>query len=404
MAEDDIIELTDIVKVGHAQTPNTTSTAPAGLDEAAAGQPAEFSYAATAQFANNAGADSKAQGTMPDFGADLDALLQNYDNVPFPAPVPSGNTAEATASSPDGKVMPAPVANAEVSDHQVDLNEELELPPLSDLDALLEELGVQDNSPKLSASAVSEKPAASPAPEEAEELAKQADFVEPVIKQEAEKAGNLESASVEAPESVLPKPKVPADAELEVPEFSATADESDGIDLNELDALLDSVLASAPKAASAPSAEKASQPASQDIPEAKLAEEDLALPDAPEDEAATVSEEELFVEAATAPAEEKIAAEAAASFEPAVASAPFTAKASDDSEAAVPLEVPSEEASGEPVQGSSALITEVRALQDEVAALKAELADLRDNIDKYAAAAAAKVIREEIAVLAAHLG
>lgn len=291
MADDDIIELTEIVKEGRALVqgaPETgVSQAPAAvsLPDDEPPLPADF-HAESVAPAPEAPPAPSAQ--VPDFGADLDALLQNYDN-------PAASAEPAPVAAPGGAVA-TPIANQAAGDRTVDPNEELDLPPLSDLDALLEELGIQDNGSPENAT-----PQGAPSPGDDLDAVRSPGLASP--------AGRVAPAP-SAPESV------------------ALADD-DGIDLNELDALLDNVLASAPKQHSAPAA--APKPAQ-------------AEPAAPAPKAA----------------------------------APV--------HTAVPL-----------------ADVDVTALQAEVAALRAELEDLRANIGKYAAAAAAKVIREELAAIAADL-
>jgi hypothetical protein len=240
----------------------------------------------------------------------------------------------STAAAP----LAAPIANQDDSGHVVDPNEELDLPPLSDLDALLEELGVQDidaapdahlsglsggddldamPSPgpaapgpaargKTGESGVSSSSKTSPAQSEVDLAAVAAGVAAAKAKSEPEPELDL-TAIFDEPAKAASVPVPPA------PKVPNEPDSVDGIDLNELDALLDSVLSAAPKPAPAPA----------------------PGPSAP---------------AFAAPGE-----------------------------------------------------VDVEALQNEIAALKAELADLKGNIDKYAAAAAARVIREEIAVLAANI-
>lgn len=328
MADDDIIELTDIVQKGHV--------------------PAQTAAPAAVQ-----GSTSAAEAQMPDFGADLDELLQNYDKPASAAPAatapaaeqsraaPAPATAASAATAVDQAVAaPAPIANQESTDHKVDPNEELELPPLSDLDALLEELGVQDKAPAVDANEAAlagDDLDTVPSSDLTETVAPAAPDSPPASQVPDDSEVSLAAEVAEAQAAPAPvQAAAPAPAEAAAP--AVAADESagdEGIDLNELDALLDSVLASAPKSAPAP------EPAGSELPTP----------------------------------EPKGASKAQKAPEPA---APIQAQLVPDD-------------------------TAVADLRAEVASLRAELDDLRTNIDKYAAAAAAKVIREELAVIAASL-
>lgn len=350
MADEDIIELTQIVKEGHTSARvAATPAAPAQAVDSASGVP-----------------PLPAATPAPDFGADLDALLQSYDSsvasdtaagaVPAARPGATPPTEAAATALKPAEAVAAPIANQDNSGRAVDPNEELDLPPLSDLDALLEELGVRDNtagdisSPMLG---LGDDLDAMPAPGVAVVLEPmhQAPIAAPA-------AHDLDLAAVAAGVAASKAAPDPTGGNMSVtemsledmsgpaPSVSPMDNEVDGIDLNELDALLDSVLASAPKPALA---RAASVP-----PAASVAS---------------------VMEAALAPAA------AVAAHGPAVVGAPGTAHA----------------ASGLPVAA------EVESLHGEIAALKTELADLRNNMDKYAAAAAARVIREEIANLAEFL-
>lgn len=291
MADEDIIELTDIVQKGYA---------PAAVQ----------------------GATPAAEAQMPDFGADLDELLQNYDKPASEAPAatapaPAAEQSQASPAPAAGEqAVAAPIANQEPTDHKVDPNEELELPPLSDLDALLEELGVQDKTTVVDAGgAALAGDDLDPVPSSylTETVATAAPDSPPASQVPDDSEVSLAAEVAEAPAA-------PAPVQAAAPAPAVAAEEpagDEGIDLNELDALLDTVLASAPK--SAPASVPAPEPAAP--AQAPLSPDDTAIAD----------------------------------------------------------------------------------LRAEVALLRAELDDLRANIDKYAAAAAAKVIREELAVIAASL-
>ena len=114
MSDDDILDLVDIVQEGKVKE-KTEELSLAGMEYDAPGH---------------------------DYGNDLDALLMKA-------------TDHSVGSSADGGTEllenGVPLGHGEPADgHKVDPNEELELPPLSDLDALLVELGVDGDSSKKS--------------------------------------------------------------------------------------------------------------------------------------------------------------------------------------------------------------------------------------------------------------
>ncbi|MDL2314390.1 hypothetical protein LJC36_05360, partial [Desulfovibrio sp. OttesenSCG-928-C14] len=106
MADDDIIELTEVVKPAEGAEPGGE---PAGEDQ-------------------------------PDFGADLDALLSGLGDTPSQPVAKEAETARPAPAAPQGSPTP--------DGHVVNPNEEIDMPSLTDLDALLQELGVEDDAPQ----------------------------------------------------------------------------------------------------------------------------------------------------------------------------------------------------------------------------------------------------------------
>lgn len=170
---DDIIELTDVVAAPKAPTAEQSAPPKSGVSE---------------------------QSVGADFGADFDAILKTL------------RTPDKTDSGAvDYPLEPKlPVGSPAPSDgHAVNPDEEIKMPSMADLDALLEELGVpKDNSQSASADDVSAAQDSAPVSDEIDAL-----------------------------------PLHSADGNTAAPGTAGQAVAADkGIDMNELDALLDNVL------------------------------------------------------------------------------------------------------------------------------------------------------------------
>jgi Meckel syndrome type 1 protein len=208
--DDDILDLTEVVDEGGASAPG----GPPGPDEAI-------------------GAD---------FGADLDALLDSLtaENAPASAP-------PVPAPPAPQKPIAAPIANPTPPDHAVDPDETLPASATSDIDSLLAELGVADT-PR--PPAPERAPAPAPAP------GKTAAIVDDLPEDLAELMHGAPPVGPVSAPIPIPAPSPAASAPVPAPAPAPTGDTSipqvddvgaeDTIDLNELDALLDNMLATAP--------------------------------------------------------------------------------------------------------------------------------------------------------------
>ncbi len=464
-ADDDILELTDVVAPGNPL--------PKEAPKAQASPVGDPSLGA-------------------DFGADLDALLDSLgaeSQVAAPAPQ-SGQTP-----------IPAPIADPTLADHTVDPNEELKLPELSDIDLLLQELGVSeaaapaaapaapapakaqpvlDDLPDDLAAMISEAaPKAPPAEAKAVAAAPQPAAAQPVpddlpddlaamISEAAPKAAPAITIAAAPP----PKPASPSALDGLPDDLAAMINEAapkaapepapepeaasgnDGIDLNELDALLDDMLATAPSpgpapaengAAAAPRPEPQAAPAPAMEPEpisaapesaasgvmaAALAarldalekeledlrtEREAALQAVPQAEPQPAQDapdldallEEKLIPIAASSSEtatrldalEKDLGDLRAAQESAVQAAPQTEEDAPDLEALLEEKLAALTAPGSPLMETLAASVTERVLAAFAATEEQEDAPLRQALDKSAAAAAAKVIREEIAAL-----
>lgn len=187
-------------------------------------------------------------GPGADFGVDLDALLDSLgadaaEHSPQPSPAP------ATPAVPESPASPiaAPIADQTPVDHTVDPDEEMALPEMSDIDSLLAELGAEPPASPVAAEA-DEIPAVAAAP--AQQPASSVPMAEfdglLALAQAAEAQKAEEEEAVAAPEAI-PEP-------VAAPRGAPDADDGEDLDLNELDALLDDILATAPEM-SAPASE-----------------------------------------------------------------------------------------------------------------------------------------------------
>ena len=373
MSDDDIIDLIEIVKPGKEEG------APAVAEE-------------------------------HNFGADLDAiLLDDLVSKTTPAAAPLVN-----------KIVAAPIANPTKTEHMVNPDEELELPPLSDLDALLEELGVQDSGADQGASSASRQSAAAApsAPSSFSSSTVLEDFDETIAPAAASKpvskapqvaaqrpvsqaaAGpsplTTAPASKSAPSQPVSTPSAPGGgprivvssgatpkaARLVVPPSHPAVSKavpvpSEGVDMNELDTLLDSVLASAPVVA----------PREGSVPEA-VAPAPIASPTANGAVITGLQAEVAALKAENADLREQMGKLAATASEAVIAG--LRKEMAELKVANAGLREQMDKLSAVVAAGVTGA---------EVEAFKAEFTDLRENMDKLAATAAAKVIREEIAAL-----
>ncbi len=215
-----------------------------------------------------------------DFGADLDALLDSL-GVDGSAPAVAPPAAEA--------VSPAPIADQTPVDHKVDPNEELAMPEMLDIDSLLAELGAEVPADAPEAAPGPEAPPAKPpsAEEEPQAQAPMPEFDSILAQAQAAEARKAEEEAMAVAVEAMPQaaevaaedvfPAAPAgeqapmpaeagqtppqsdvpgpaerygdqDAALDAAREAAPAeDPEENIDLNELDALLDDILATAPE-------------------------------------------------------------------------------------------------------------------------------------------------------------
>ncbi|GHV51109.1 hypothetical protein FACS1894168_3060 [Deltaproteobacteria bacterium] len=268
-----------------------------------------------------------------DFGADLDALL---DSLSPGAPAVEAPNAPAVASPPETPFVPtkpvaAPIEDQVPANHPIDPHEAMGVPEMADIDALLAELGAAvPEDAAATPEAVTADPsdtAAAPTPDstvaqalpspKAAEAASAAVSAIPAVpaspagapiadfegilaqaqaadKQKAAEETAARIASVTptpAPAAkaaqpvalsqpvIPPQPVIQAQPVASSLPAAADAEEREALDLNELDALLDEIVAIAPKM-KAP-AESAPAPAPVSAPPAEEGEDDevIAVPD-----------------------------------------------------------------------------------------------------------------------------
>lgn len=327
-----------------------------------------------------------------DFGADLDALLDSL--------APDGTVSAATAPAAEAAALESPVA-APIKDqtpvtHKVDPNEEMAMPETSDIDSLLAELGA-DIPPDTLAPEVEEKEAPKPA---AAPIADFDNLLAQAQAAEAQKAAEevVVSAETQPAPVVANVPAAPVtEPEIE-PELEA--DDAESLDLNELDALLDDILATAPEmsvpAQSAAAVESPAETADATLPQPPVAEvealsEDDGLPDViPVPEAALMPNEapDSSIDARLRRLEdamEVLETEANNQLSESMVDALIDVKLAA-------LLAPGSDAMAKIVEEVVLQLTVQEAGGDNAALF-------REKLEKMAAAAAAKVIREEIAAL-----
>ena len=328
-----------------------------------------------------------------DFGADLDALLSSL-----------------TDGAPGAKATVAPPAPAASFASEVNPNEEMPMPETADIDSLLAELGVAPTSEV--------PPAVSPAAPEASSHVTKDDFDS--ILAMAEAASATMPAETSAPAAPLPAmdedlPAMPESDVLAAPKRAPTVsvssvvvgpavatpaaasapalpDDPDNLDLNELDALIDTIVATAPemKAPAAPAPAVPAAPAASIDASALTARID-ALEEALQTLQDTVPPPALTGEEASALVDEKLAA-----LQPAVPEL-----SEDRVNALMDARLTACVEAGSPFMEKivAAVAEAVLARITEGGAASPVAAALRQDMEKLTASAAAKVIREEIAAL-----
>lgn len=337
------------------------------------------------------GPSEPGSGGGVDFGAELDALLDSLAPSGTVS-APSAQVAEAAAAK---SPVAAPIKNQTPVSHRVDPNEEMAMPETSDIDSLLAELGAQ-----IPADPLDPPVKEAPAPKVAAPIADFDNLLARAKAAEAQKVAEEAAAPVAAPAVAVPEM---------APEIDA--DDADSLDLNELDALLDDILATAPEM-SAPAQRMQPAPAA-----APTMAPPIEIRETPVEE----------------PVEEPVGSDAVALPEadgvPGVISVPETAlmpNAAPDAslearvrrleDAAEVLETEGNNQLSETMvdalidakiaallaPGSGVVATIVKDVLTRLTTPEADgesAADFREKLEKMAAAAAAKVIREEIAAL-----
>ncbi|MDR2503128.1 MAG: hypothetical protein LBD82_01890 [Deltaproteobacteria bacterium] len=279
MADEEIIELTDIVKPGQA----------AGARPGAGPGDAAPERAVAGGSPQEEGPKEEVKAEKNEFGADFDALMQ------FDALLRKEVTGGKEEEQPKDplKVSAAPVTDPTPAGHVVDPNEELSLPPLSDLDSILKELGVSDTpgkdrpTPPTPPQAVSTPPAPPPVAPAAPPAAPSAPAPAVTAPVSSPVAPSAPVVSAAPPQVAAPPPPVataavtvappapPAAAQTQMeqldlaalaagvaaaqaapaqsvpaaPLAAPAAAASDDVDMAGLDTLLDTVLAAAPRSA-----------------------------------------------------------------------------------------------------------------------------------------------------------
>jgi hypothetical protein len=180
-----------------------------------------------------------------DFGADLDALL---DSLAPDGTVSAPSAPSAGIAAPESPVA-APIKDQTPVPHQVDPNEEMAMPETSDIDSLLAKIGADIPADTFTPLA-EEVPVPKAEPAAAPKVAPIADFDNLLAQAqaaEAQKAAEEATAPVVAPPfpAVEEAPAAPAMEPAAGPALEA--DDAESLDLNELDALLDDILATAPE-------------------------------------------------------------------------------------------------------------------------------------------------------------
>ncbi|MDR2050835.1 MAG: hypothetical protein LBQ63_03585 [Deltaproteobacteria bacterium] len=496
MADEDILELTEVVKPGDPESGELPGVAVAP-------------EAGSAPLRNAPPAEGQSRDLEPDFGAELDAMLRKGKtapsapvsagfDVPSP-PEPAPRPAPAGAPEPppllqagEGapEVVAVPIANPTATDHEVNPNEEINLSPLSDLDNLLNELGVKEQktqasrpsaaspaapfpaaafpAPHASPAQASPGPQTVPPPGAPPQAAPAEDLDLAVLAAgvaAAKAAANSPSAPppvsvppASAPPSPPPvsSPPVSASPPVSVPPASAPPEKAENFVPRSGKLVPPGLEQLAPTegAQRAMSEFVGRLSAPPEKAESFVPRSGKLVPPGLEQLAPTESAQQAmgkFVENLAAPASPPAGSKPVSP--PAAAAKPARAKAVISSPAGVSASAgkPSPSAGGVDVEELDTLLDTVLAaapkgrsapapaspavpaapaapprrvlsavrvapgrkegvvassgadlasLRAEIAALKSELADMRSNMDKYAAAAAARVIREEIAALA----
>ena len=354
------------------------------------------------------------------FDADLDALLDSL-SADGSVTVPAASKAPATAQQPTfEEPVAAPIASQTPVDHIVDPHEELALPETTDIDSLLAELGAE--MPK---SAPDPAVHSAPMPEfdgilaqaQAAETQKAAEEAAATVKHPApDLLDDLDAMFAQTSAPAPEIPPVPEAVAAPVPEMGmeAVADENDSLDLNELDALLDDILSTAPEMAPAsPPADPVPQenpiPVEEPVfaADSNPAEDVIPVPDqalmpSPDTEAMAArlqQIEETLENITAAPKEEPLPEIMLSSLIEAKLAAATTAESSFMASVNATIETKIADALA---PGSPFMETIVATVLARLTESGTEQSDaFAASLEKMAAAAAAKVIREEIATLMA---
>ncbi len=362
---------------------------------------------------------------------DLDALPVTEAKLPAPAVQP-----EASPARPESGT-PLSTEDIRMTEQAIDAVLEATFPsepghsgsadakgsPVVDFDAVFE--AARQASPK-GAAPTAFPPAAAPKAT-VDTMPEPEDPFEAALAAGAAKTKSAQAEPAPAPAAatdlagdVLPGETAPAaDASLAEEEEPAPLDGGtryDEVDLNELDALLDDMLAAAPVSGPAPAAaDSAAAPLPTPAESAGTAVQATSLAALQQELDVRMREvqalrEELAAQAdamrALRDAAQTLQTEAAAHTEAAQSLRAELASLADEVQALRTELVAGTDATQALQEELAARSDEVQILQDQLAAqdkdvreLRDDLALFRDNLDKVAAEAAAKVIREEIAAL-----
>lgn len=321
-----------------------------------------------------------------DFGADLDALLDSLapdGTVSAPA-APSSGTA-----SPENPIA-APIRDQTPVAHTVDPNEEMAMPETSDIDSLLAELGADVSAEPF------DPPAAAPVPgfDGLLAKAKEAEAQKAAEEKAAEESARAVAVAAAPKSAALPGSGITAGGS------GMDEDDAESFDLNELDALLDDILATAPEMRPATPAEPVAagtaEPSRPAAPEEEAAGADAALAEDDLPEVIPVPEAALMPNDAPDPSFEARIRRLEDAVE--VLETEVNGQLSENMvDALIDAKLAALLA-----PGSKAVAKIVEDVLARVAAPETENEDagaFRVKLEKMAAAAAAKVIREEIAAI-----
>lgn len=337
----------------------------------------------------------KAGSPDADFGADLDALLDSLGadaatHSPQPSPAP------ATPAVPESPASPvaAPIADQTPVDHTVDPDEEMALPEMSDIDSLLAELGAEPPASPVAAEA-DEIPAVAAAPaQQPASSVPMAEFDGILAQARAAEAQKAEEEEALAAATAAPEP-------VAAPQSAPHADDGEDLDLNELDALLDDILATAPEmsapASQPPTAAPTTAPGLEAVTGDHLPDKAAASPLPADAAAIPVPDQALMPAPSVDPAALSALESRLQKLEESVdiLETEEIPESMIDGLIDVKLGAKLEELLAENSPVITRIINEVRG---QIAEGTLEFSEqFTVNLEKMAAAAAAKVIREEIA-------